>query len=160
MRFTAAASARLAITHNPHYREPFEPLPGEVEFVPYGDVEALAAAVDDRWPRWCWSLSRVRTASSCRRPVIWPTPAGSPTEHGALLWIDEVQTGIGRCGEWLVHAADGVVADVVTVAKGLGNGFPVGACVATGPAAELLGARPTAARSAVTRWPVSPDWPC
>ena len=60
-------------------------------------------------------------------------------EHGALLWMDEVQTGMGRCGEWLVHVADGVTADVVTLAKGLGNGFPIGACLATGRAAHLLG---------------------
>jgi acetylornithine/N-succinyldiaminopimelate aminotransferase len=56
-----------------------------------------------------------------------------------LLWMDEVQTGIGRCGSWLVHVDEGVIADIVTVAKGLGNGFPVGACIATGPASRLLG---------------------
>ncbi|MDQ7992775.1 MAG: aminotransferase class III-fold pyridoxal phosphate-dependent enzyme, partial [Propionicimonas sp.] len=57
---------------------------------------------------------------------------------GALLWVDEVQTGIGRCGDWLASAASGVTADIVTFAKGLGNGFPIGACVATGAAADLL----------------------
>ncbi len=61
------------------------------------------------------------------------------TAAGALLWIDEVQTGIGRCGAWLASAASGVTADIVTFAKGLGNGFPIGACVATGAAASLLG---------------------
>jgi acetylornithine/N-succinyldiaminopimelate aminotransferase len=59
--------------------------------------------------------------------------------HGALLWIDEVQTGMGRTGAWFAHTSDGVTADVITVAKGLGNGFPVGACIATGRAATLLG---------------------
>ncbi|MDN5727227.1 MAG: aminotransferase class III-fold pyridoxal phosphate-dependent enzyme, partial [Propionibacteriales bacterium] len=60
--------------------------------------------------------------------------------HGALLWIDEVQTGIGRTGDWLAHrpGGEGIVADIVTVAKGLGNGFPIGACLATGRAADLL----------------------
>jgi acetylornithine/N-succinyldiaminopimelate aminotransferase len=58
---------------------------------------------------------------------------------GALLWVDEVQTGMGRCGSWLVHVAAGVTVDIVTVAKGLGNGFPIGACIANGRAATLLG---------------------
>jgi acetylornithine aminotransferase len=53
--------------------------------------------------------------------------------------MDEVQTGMGRCGSWLVHTDEGVTADIVTVAKGLGNGFPVGACIATGPVSRLLG---------------------
>jgi acetylornithine/N-succinyldiaminopimelate aminotransferase len=50
-----------------------------------------------------------------------------------------VQTGIGRCGGWLVHVDEGVTADIVTIAKGLGNGFPVGACIATGQTSQLLG---------------------
>ncbi len=58
---------------------------------------------------------------------------------GALLWIDEVQTGIGRCGDWLASAASGVTGDIVPFAKGLGNGSPTGACVATGPPATMLG---------------------
>jgi acetylornithine aminotransferase len=53
--------------------------------------------------------------------------------------MDEVQTGMGRCGSWLVHVDEGITADIVTVAKGLGNGFPVGACIAIGPASRLLG---------------------
>ncbi len=59
--------------------------------------------------------------------------------HDALLWVDEVQTGMGRTGSWLVHVDQGVRADIVTLAKGLGNGFPIGACVALGRAAGLLG---------------------
>jgi acetylornithine/N-succinyldiaminopimelate aminotransferase len=58
---------------------------------------------------------------------------------GALLWMDEVQTGMGRCGSWLVHVDEGVTADIITVAKGLGNGFPIGACIATETASRLLG---------------------
>jgi acetylornithine/N-succinyldiaminopimelate aminotransferase len=60
-------------------------------------------------------------------------------QHGALLWMDEVQTGLGRCGSWLVHVDEGVTADIITVAKGLGNGFPVGACIASGQSSRLLG---------------------
>jgi len=60
------------------------------------------------------------------------------TQHGALLWLDEVQTGIGRTGAWYAHTAAGVVPDVVTLAKGLGGGIPIGACLAVGEAADLL----------------------
>jgi acetylornithine/N-succinyldiaminopimelate aminotransferase len=110
-----------------------------VVFVPYGDANALAAVVDDQ------------TAAVVLEPIqgengIVVPPAdylararGFCDQHGALLWIDEVQTGMGRTGSWLVHVDQGVRADVVTLAKGLGNGFPIGACLATGRAAGLLG---------------------
>jgi acetylornithine aminotransferase len=60
-------------------------------------------------------------------------------ERGALLVLDEVQTGIGRTGAWFAHQAEGVAPDVVTLAKGLGGGLPIGACLAFGPSADLLG---------------------
>jgi acetylornithine/N-succinyldiaminopimelate aminotransferase len=59
-------------------------------------------------------------------------------DHGALLWLDEVQTGIGRTGAWFAHTGSGITPDVVTVAKGLAGGIPVGACIALGDAGELL----------------------
>jgi acetylornithine/N-succinyldiaminopimelate aminotransferase len=59
-------------------------------------------------------------------------------EHGALLWLDEVQTGMGRTGTWFAHHRTGVTPDVVTVAKGLAGGFPVGACIGVGAAGELI----------------------
>ena len=86
-------------------------------------------------------------------------PASCADEHGALLWFDEVQTGLGRTGAWLASAARGVQGDLITLAKGLGSGFPVGACVAVGPAAELMqpgqhgttfGGNPLASRAALT----------
>src|SRR5690606_8749861 len=119
---------------------PFEPLPGDVIFVPYGDAEALAAAVDDT------VAAVVLEPIQGENGVVVPPPDYLARARelcdrsGALLWIDEVQTGVGRTGSWLVHVDQGVRADVVTVAKGLGNGFPIGACLATGPAATLLGA--------------------
>lgn len=137
--FHGRSMGALALTSNPKYREPFEPLPGEVTFVPYGDIEALAAELDDT------------TAAVIIEPIqgengIIEPPDGFlaaaralTADHGALLWLDEVQTGIGRCGDWLASTASGVTADIVTFAKGLGNGFPIGACVATGAAATLLG---------------------
>ncbi|XSS51037.1 acetylornithine transaminase [Propionibacteriaceae bacterium G1746] len=134
--FHGRTAAALAITHNPKYREPFEPLPGDVTFVPYGDVDALRAAVDET------------TAAVVLEPIqgengIVVPPAGYlqaardiTREHGALLWLDEVQTGMGRTGEWL--GARDIDADLVTLAKGLGNGFPIGALLARGAAGDLL----------------------
>jgi len=137
--FHGRSLGALALTHNPKYREPFEPLPGDVTFVPYGDADALAAAVDDT------VAAVVLEPIQGENGVVVP-PAGYLARarelcdtSGALLWVDEVQTGMGRCGCWLVHVAEGVTADMVTVAKGLGNGFPIGACIANGRAATLLG---------------------
>ena len=128
----------LAVTHKAAYRQPFEPLPGEVIFVPYGDVAALEAAVDDQ-------VAAVVVEPIQGESGVIPAPAGYlaearriTAEHGALLWVDEIQTGLGRCGEWLVSVADGITPDIVTLAKGLGNGFPIGACLAIGEAAGLF----------------------
>jgi acetylornithine aminotransferase len=137
--FHGRSMGALALTWKPGYREPFEPLPGNVEFIPYGDVAALAAALDDQ------------TAAVIVEPIqgengIIEPPAGYlaaarqlTTQHGALLWIDEVQTGIGRTGKWFAHSDIAVVPDLVTLAKGLGSGFPIGACIGVGSSASLLG---------------------
>jgi acetylornithine/N-succinyldiaminopimelate aminotransferase len=137
--FHGRSMGALALTHNPKYRIPFEPLPNEVIFVPYGDSEALASVVDET------VAAVVLEPIQGENGVVVP-PTGYLTQareicdqHGALIWMDEVQTGIGRCGSWLVHVDQGVTADIVTVAKGLGNGFPVGACIATGEVSRLLG---------------------
>lgn len=136
--FHGRTMGSLAITHTPRYREPFEPLPGEVTFVPYGDGAALASAMDD-------SVAAVVLEPIQGESGVIPAPDGYlaaarelTSRHGALLWIDEVQTGVGRAGELLLSRARGITADVITVAKGLGAGFPVGACIATGQAAGLL----------------------
>lgn len=137
--FHGRSMGALALTHNPKYRLPFEPLPSEVIFVPYGDPEALASVVDET------VAAVVLEPIQGENGVVVP-PDGYLTrareicdQRGALLWMDEVQTGMGRCGSWLVHTDEGVTADIVTVAKGLGNGFPVGACIANGPVSRLLG---------------------
>jgi acetylornithine/N-succinyldiaminopimelate aminotransferase len=130
----------LAVTGQPAKRAPFEPLPGPVAFVPYGDADALRAAVDDR------------TASVVLEPVMGEAgvvvpPAGfleaareACDATGALLHLDEVQGGVGRVGAWLTSAvtAPDVVPDVVTLAKALGGGLPIGAVVANGRAATAL----------------------
>ncbi|HEY6683236.1 MAG TPA: acetylornithine transaminase [Propionibacteriaceae bacterium] len=137
--FHGRSMGGLALTHNPKFRLPFEPLPSEVIFVPYGDAEALASAVDET------VAAVVLEPIQGENGVVVP-PAGYLAQareicdrHGALLWMDEVQTGMGRCGSWLVHVDEGVTADIITMAKGLGNGFPVGACIATETASRLLG---------------------
>jgi acetylornithine aminotransferase len=129
----------LALTTKSAYREPFEPLPGHVTFVPYGDAGALADAVTDQ------TAAVVLEPIQGEAGVIEPPEGylaaarGITREHDALLWLDEVQTGIGRTGDWFAAAADPEVApDVVTVAKGLGGGIPIGACVGLGAAADLL----------------------
>jgi acetylornithine aminotransferase len=136
--FHGRTMGSLALTSKEAYREPFAPLPGEVTFVPYGDADALAAAVTDE------------TAAVVIEPIQGEAGVLSPpadflarareitTAHGALLWLDEVQTGIGRTGVWFAHTAERVLPDVVTVAKGLGGGFPIGACIAVGAAGSLL----------------------
>ena len=98
----------LALTSKAAYREPFEPLPGDVTFVPYGDAEALAAAVTDE------TAAVVLEPIQGEAGVVVP-PEGYlaaaraiADEHGALLWLDEVQTGIGRTGAWFAHHAAGV----------------------------------------------------
>jgi len=128
----------LSITGNPAKREPFGPLPGPVEFIPYGDVDALAAAVDRN------------TAALFLEPTqgeggVVPAPPGylaaarrACTDAGALLVLDEVQSGIGRTGHWFAGLAADVRPDLLTVAKGLGGGLPIGACLAFGPPAGLL----------------------
>ncbi|HQE31845.1 MAG TPA: acetylornithine transaminase, partial [Propionibacteriaceae bacterium] len=149
----------LTITHNPTYRAPFEPLAGEVTFVPYGDEAALAAAVDDT------VAAVVLEPIQGENGIIVP-PDGYlaaarriTADAGALLWLDEIQTGMGRTGDWFAHTREGIVPDIITLAKSLGNGFPIGACIAVGDAATLLGpgshgstfgGNPLAARAALT----------
>jgi acetylornithine/N-succinyldiaminopimelate aminotransferase len=140
--FHGRTMGALALTSKAAYREPFEPLPGDVTFVPYGDERALAEAVTDR------------TAAILLEPIQGEAGVEIPPEgylaaarriayeHGALLWLDEIQTGMGRTGQWFAHHAEpiggGVKADIVTVAKGLAGGFPIGACIGLGAAGELL----------------------
>jgi acetylornithine/N-succinyldiaminopimelate aminotransferase len=136
--FHGRTMGALALTAKAAYREPFEPLPGNVTFVPYGDVAALGAAVTER------TAAVVLEPVQGEAGVVVPpdgylAAARRVTEqHGALLWLDEVQTGIGRTGAWFAHTSSGVVPDVVTVAKGLGGGIPVGACIGVGAAGALL----------------------
>ena len=142
--FHGRTMGALALTAKDAYREPFEPLPGGVTFVPYGDEKALAEAVTDRTAAVILEPLQGE-AGVVAPPLHYLAHAREITaEHGALLWLDEIQTGIGRTGAWYAHQSPAVaapmdgVADIVTVAKGLAGGFPIGACIATGEAADLL----------------------
>jgi acetylornithine/N-succinyldiaminopimelate aminotransferase len=136
--FHGRSMGALALTAKAAYREPFEPLPGEVVFVEYGDTQALRAAVDDDTAAVV--LEPVQgEAGAVVPPEGYLTAARAATQqHGALLWLDEVQCGVGRTGRWFAHQAEDVAPDVVTLAKGLGGGIPVGATIALGAAGELF----------------------
>ena len=142
--FHGRTMGALALTAKEAYREPFEPLPGGVTFVPYGDADALAAAVTDETAAVVLEPLQGE-AGVVAPPLDYLARAREITrEHGALLWLDEIQTGVGRTGAWFAHQNPSVAdpmdapADIVTVAKGLAGGFPIGACIATGEAADLL----------------------
>ncbi|GAA2451060.1 acetylornithine transaminase [Streptomyces glaucus] len=137
--FHGRTMGALALTGQPGKREPFLPLPGDVTHVPYGDAQALAAAVTEE------TALVVIEPIQGENGVVMP-PAGYlkaaraiTAATGALLVLDEVQTGIGRTGHWFAYQAhEGVLPDVVTLAKGLGGGLPLGATVAFGRAADLF----------------------
>lgn len=136
--FHGRTMGALAITSKEEYRAPFAPLPGEVTFVPYGDVSALEAAVSEN------------TAAVVLEPIqgeagVVVAPEGYlaaarriTDASGALLWLDEIQTGMGRTGQWMAHHSSAIVPDIVTLAKGLGGGFPIGATLAHGGVAHLF----------------------
>lgn len=145
--FHGRSMGALALTYKAAYREPFEPLPPGVEFLPFGDSDALEAAfATDGEKVAALFLEPVQGEAGVRTlPPGYLALARRLTEqNGALLVLDEVQSGMGRTGRWFAfqhpHIGGGVVPDVVTVAKGLGGGFPVGALIAFGEhAAACLG---------------------
>jgi len=137
--FHGRTMGALALTGQPPKRTPFEPLTPGVTHVPYGDVDALEQAVT------------TETAAVFLEPVLGeggvvPAPHGYlaaareiTTRAGALLVLDEVQTGLGRLGTWFAFQQAGITPDVITLAKGLGGGLPLGAVIGIGAAGDLLG---------------------
>jgi acetylornithine aminotransferase len=137
--FHGRTMGALALTGQPSKADPFRPLPGDVTHVDFGDVEALRAAVTGD------TAMVIIEPIQGENGVVVPPPGYLTaareicTAAGALLALDEVQTGIGRTGHWFHHQAEGVEPDVITLAKGLGGGLPIGACLAFGAAGELFG---------------------
>lgn len=136
--FHGRTMGALALTGQPAKQEPFLPLPGDVTHVPYGDTEALRAAVTTDT-----ALVVLEPVQGENGVVVPPRGYLAAAREitratGTLLVLDEIQTGIGRTGHWFEHQAQGVEPDVVTLAKGLGGGLPIGATLAFGPAADLL----------------------
>ncbi|WP_228717304.1 acetylornithine transaminase [Allosaccharopolyspora coralli] len=137
--FHGRTMGALALTGQPSKQAPFEPLPHGVVHVPYGDISALESEVDSD------------TAAIVLEPIQGENGVVVPPESylqqaralasktGALLVLDEVQTGIGRTGHWFAFQRCGIVPDIVTLAKGLGGGLSLGACLTLGDAATLFG---------------------
>jgi acetylornithine/N-succinyldiaminopimelate aminotransferase len=141
--FHGRTMGALALTSKLAYREPFEPLPGDVVFIPYGDIAALEVAVDDATAAVL--VEPIQGEAGVVVPSVDYLPAAQriAQRHGALLWLDEVQTGVGRTGAWFAHqhpdlVSSRVVPDIVTLAKGLAGGIPIGACIATGGSGKLF----------------------
>ncbi|PPH08364.1 acetylornithine transaminase [Rathayibacter sp. AY1H3] len=135
--FHGRTMGALALTGKAAMRAPFEPMPGGVEHLE-ASIEALEAALDE-------SVAALIVEPIQGEAGVIPLPAGYlerarelTREHGALLIVDEIQTGVGRTGRWFAYQEAGILPDAVTLAKGLGGGFPVGALVTFGEASDLL----------------------
>ncbi|MFC9469054.1 acetylornithine transaminase [Streptomyces coelicoflavus] len=137
--FHGRTMGALALTGQPGKQEPFLPLPGDVTHVPYGDPQALAAAVTEETALVIIEPIQGENGVVVPPPGYLKAARAITAATGALLVLDEVQTGVGRTGHWFEYQAhEGVLPDVVTLAKGLGGGLPLGATVAFGRAADLL----------------------
>jgi acetylornithine aminotransferase len=136
--FHGRSMGALSLTGKDSIREPFGPYGVDVRFVPYGDAEALRSAVTGE----CAALF---LEPALGEGGVVPAPDGYlsaareiTAATGALLVVDEIQSAIGRTGAWFAHQHEGIVPDVLTLAKGLGGGLPIGACVAFGPYGEIF----------------------
>jgi acetylornithine aminotransferase len=136
--FHGRTMGALSLTGQPGKRTPFEPLVPGVSHIPFGDVAALEAAIDDD------TAAFIVEPIQGEQGVVLP-PAGYlqearriTSEHGALFILDEVQTGVGRLGTWFAFQQAGIVPDVMTLAKGIGGGLPLGATIGFGAAGELF----------------------
>jgi acetylornithine/N-succinyldiaminopimelate aminotransferase len=136
--FHGRTMGALALTGKASIREPFGPFGLPVRFVPYGDAAALAEAVTA-------DVAAVFLEPTQGEAGVVPAPGGylraarqACDAVGALLVLDEIQSGIGRTGAWFAHQRDGVRPDVLTLAKGLGGGLPIGACIGLGECGSAL----------------------
>ena len=128
----------LALTGQPPKQTPFLPLPGDVTHVPYGDTAAAVAAIDEETAMVI--LEPIMGEAGVQVPPAGYLRAVQDKAHavGALFVLDEVQTGIARTGNWFAYQSDDLQPDVITLAKGLGAGMPIGATIAFGAAGDLF----------------------
>jgi acetylornithine/N-succinyldiaminopimelate aminotransferase len=136
--FHGRTMGALALTGQPGKADAFAPLPGGVRYVPFGDVDALTAAVGEQTAMVLLEPMLGEGGVQPAPPGYLASAAATAGDAGALFALDEVQTGMGRTGSWFMHQADGLQPDVITLAKSLGGGLPMGALLAFGDAAELL----------------------
>ncbi|GAT74790.1 acetylornithine transaminase [Microbacterium hydrocarbonoxydans] len=135
--FHGRTMGSLAMTAKESMRAPFEPMPGGVEHIP-ATVEALEASIDDRVAAVIVEPIQGE-AGVVELPEGYLAAARALTlKHGALLIVDEIQTGAGRTGAWFGFSHEGITPDAITLAKGIGGGFPIGALVTYGAASALF----------------------
>ena len=159
--FHGRTMATLSATGNPKVQAGFEPLLMGFEQVPYNDIDAMASAVAQRPGVVAIMVEPIQGEGGVRIPDVdyLRTVRELCDSSGCLMVLDEVQTGMCRTGEWFAYQHSGVLPDVMTLAKSLGNGVPIGACLARGKAAQILqpgthastfGGNPLACRAALT----------
>ena len=136
--FHGRSMGALAVTGNPAKREPFAPFGHDVTFVDFGDASALRAAMGDDVVAIITEPTQGEGGMIVPPPEFLAATRAIADEFGALLIVDEVQSGIGRTGHWFASSAAGVRPDILTLAKGLAGGLPLGAVLATGPATSAL----------------------
>jgi acetylornithine/N-succinyldiaminopimelate aminotransferase len=137
--FHGRTMGALSLTGKSSIREPFAPFGLDVRFVPYGDADALRAAVTP-------GCAAVFLEPTQGEGGVVPPPEGylraarvACDAAGALLVLDEIQSGVGRTGAWFAFQREGIIPDVITLAKGLGGGLPIGACIGIAGCGSVLG---------------------
>ena len=136
--FHGRTLATLAATGQPKYHQGFQPLPPGFVHVPFNDVEALRAAVSERTCAVFLEPILGESGVYPATPEYLKAARELCTQHGAALIFDEVQTGLGRTGKWFAYQHYSIEPDVITLAKGLGGGVPIGAMVAREPVASAF----------------------
>lgn len=139
--FHGRTLATLSATGNKKVQAGFEPLVEGFHRVPYNDLEAVRRAAAERKDIAAVLVEPVQGEGGINCPDAGYLKGLRELcdEHSWLLMLDEIQSGMGRTGHWFAHQAEGITPDVMSLAKGLGNGYPIGACLARGEAAELFG---------------------
>ncbi|MDZ7703749.1 MAG: acetylornithine/succinylornithine family transaminase [Trueperaceae bacterium] len=136
--FSGRTMGVLPLTWEKKYREPFEPLAGATDFIPYNNVEKLAEAVSDETAAVVLEPAQGEGGIRPATKKFLQAARDLTREHGALLIFDEIQTGAGRTGKFLACEHYGVIPDMVTMAKGLAGGVPIGALLMTEEVAQAM----------------------